>query len=242
MVRGEDPPAEVHHFVLGKTSAEIPPVLIGLPWVKAVVSHDGGYGTGKWKAHFHYHVYAQFDRKYTKVNIKNLLKKHEAFATHSGNPDWSFRPHDNYENWCQYVVKNHTAKLVKFDEMLQKAYDERKVEDQLLVLKPESIQHVVDGQAVKVVPRKSKAMRVLFVEWLEEHRDFRRCETITLDNQDEMRSIINDELCDYWEMAFAFNQAIQMVNHAYWVFATPPVRARIRSKFQSAILKSNYLV
>jgi len=242
MVRSEDPPGKYKHLRFGKISPEIYEALLKVPGVKSIVRHEGGSKGGKFKEHAHFHVWFESDVPITNQTVRNRLSKLPEFATHSGQNDWSFRNHDSLENWCTYVIKNPTYTVLLTHEILQKIIQETP-ETPVVVLKGSAVIEHVEGYVdIPQVPRKSRAMRVQFVEWLEEHLKWERCHTITPENSHEMLSIINDELCDYWEMAFAFNQAIQMVNHAHWLFANPPERARIRSKFHSVILKSNYLV
>lgn len=241
MVRYEDPPGNAKHIRFGKISEEILTALIGFPGVKSIVRHEGGSKGGSYKEHPHYHVWFESEKALTNQTIRNNLKKLPEFAHFSGQQDWSFRNHDSMETWAKYVIFNSTYSVLLTHIVLEKAIEENKHKLPVVVHKGDAIEHI-GGDIVVAPTRKSRSMRVQFIEWLEEHRKWLRCETITPENSHEMLSIINDELCDYWEMAFAFNQAIQMVNHAHWVFANPPERARIRSKFHSAILKSNYLV
>lgn len=246
MVRSEDPPGKTKHLRFGKISPEIINALIGYPGVKSIVRHEGGTKGGSFKEHAHIHVWFESDIPITNQTVRNRLSKLPEFATHSGQNDWSFRNHDSLSNWCAYVIKNPTYSVLLTHTEIEKTIKETPLEYPVVVRKGDTIEHVGTPEQTPLAgtqaPRKSRAMRVQFVEWLEEHLKWEKCETITPDNSHEMVSVITDELCDFWEMAFAFNQAIQMVNHAHWYFANPPERHRIRSKFQSAILKSNYLV
>lgn len=246
MVRTEDVPSVLKHMRFEKPDLNpVIDILKCFPGVKSIVRHEGGTKSGKYKEHPHLHVwYESPSGTITNQTVRNWLNKIPEWAAleFKGQHQWRIKLHDNWTNWATYVVSNPKHTIIVDYQDLSEIAEKVKNDPTRTPLKGSVIEHIDDGQAVQVAQRKSRSMRVQFIDWLEEHREFRRCETITPSNSDEMRSIINDELCDFWEMAFAFNQAIQMVNHAHWVFANPPERARIRSKFQAAILKSNYLV
>lgn len=242
----DDPPGKQKHLRFEipcqQKLQQLLQILLDFPGVKAIVRHEGGSKSGKFKEHPHYHVWYESEVAITNQTVRNWLKAIPAFLQLNIKKQtmWSFRNHDSMEIWAKYVISNSTYSVLLTHPVLQKTIEETP-QTPVVVHKGDAIEHI-GGDIVVVPARKSRSMRVQFIEWLEEHRKWLRCETITPENSHEMLSIINDELCDYWEMAFAFNQAIQMVNHAHWVFANPPERARIRSKFHSAILKSNYLV
>lgn len=227
MVRCEDTPAPIHHLVLGKTSPEIPPVLLELPWVKAVVSHDGGSRTGKWKDHFHYHCFLQFDRNYTKVNIKNLLKKYPAFSTHSGNPDWSFRPHDNYIHWCNYVCQNRTAKLVKYDEELNNIYVPA-----MLAPKPAVIEHIEGLQEVVKTAsvRKSRSERLKLKEHLIEIWKWEENAQFDLPDYKAATALCKARIVQWYSGWLDDRDGIRMLRFLMYTFGTDKLRDELSDK------------
>ena len=108
MVRSEDPPGVLKHLRFGKISSEAYEALIGYPGVKSIVLHTHGV-KGE---HPHWHVWWEGDKPVTNQTVRNQLKKLPAFESYSGQNDWSFRNHDSFETWADYVVKNLSHKVL----------------------------------------------------------------------------------------------------------------------------------
>lgn len=108
MVRSEDPPGQIKHLRFGKISDEAFTALSGYPGIKSIVLHTRG-AKGE---HPHWHVWYEGDKAITNQTIRNQLKKLPAFATYSGQNDWSFRNHDSWDAWAKYVCENLSHKVL----------------------------------------------------------------------------------------------------------------------------------
>lgn len=121
MVRSEDPPGKLKHLRFGKISPEALEALIGYPGIKSVVLHTHG-AKGE---HPHWHVWYESEKPVTNQTVRNHLKKLPAFESYSGQNDWSFRNHDSFETWADYVCRNLSHKVLlsylDLDERSKKA-------------------------------------------------------------------------------------------------------------------------
>lgn len=108
MTRSEDPPGAIKHLRFGKISPEAYEALSTYPGIKAIVLHTHG----KKGEHPHWHVWWEGAKPATNQTIRNQLKKLPAFAEYSGQNDWSFRNHDSFPAWADYVIGNPTHKVL----------------------------------------------------------------------------------------------------------------------------------
>lgn len=108
MTRSEDPPGAIKHLRFGKISPEAYEALSQYPGIKAIVLHTHG----KKGEHPHWHVWWEGTKPITNQTIRNQLKKLTPFKDYSGQNDWSFRNHDNFTAWADYVVKNPTHQIL----------------------------------------------------------------------------------------------------------------------------------
>jgi len=108
MTRSEDPPGMVKHLRFGKISETALAALIGYPGIKSIVLHTHG-AKGE---HPHWHVWWVGDKAVTNQTIRDRLKKLPAFKDYSGQNDWSFRNHDSFPTWAEYVTSNLSHKVL----------------------------------------------------------------------------------------------------------------------------------
>jgi len=108
MTRSEDPPGDVKHLRFGKISETALAVLIGYPGIKSIVLHTHG-AKGE---HPHWHVWWIGDKPVTNQTIRDRLKKLPEFKDYSGQNDWSFRNHDSFPKWAEYVTSNLSHKVL----------------------------------------------------------------------------------------------------------------------------------
>jgi len=236
MTGSKDVPALHHHLRI-----EIPDLSLieqavtAFEWTKAAVKHMGG----KKGEHPHLHIFLVFEKPLTKVAAKDRLRKHhDIFKSLSGNENWSFRPHDNYEAWCRYVCKNLSHVVIKGDDLLDQIHDEIP-----------KVPYVVDGplQSPSCPPArviKSRIpMREKFIQYLERDRQWKRGKQFSMLDQplswwDEFENEVIDAATEYWEAAFTVPEGIRMVKHAMWVFSDEDTRSSIQIKNRSSIKKS----
>lgn len=111
MPTAKDPPSDAHHLRLNGISDEMLVFLKGLKgW--CIVSHQGG-SKGE---HPHMHCFIKHQKPCTKVTVKDRLRKSPPFQELKGNEDWSFRQHNSFEAWWQYVWRDPTR--IKKPELL----------------------------------------------------------------------------------------------------------------------------
>lgn len=108
MTRSEDPPGAVKHLRFGKISDDALTTLKQYPGIKAIVLHTHG----KKGEHPHWHVWWEGEKPVTNQTIRNNLKKLSAFSEHSGQNDWSFRNHDSFSLWADYVISNSSHSIL----------------------------------------------------------------------------------------------------------------------------------
>lgn len=115
MVRSEDPPGSWKHLRFGcyDTRAWLVEALTAFG-VKAIVSHK----MGKRGEHPHLHVWWEGE-SVTNQTIRNRLKKDDRFIVMKNQNDWSFRNHDSYETWCDYVTKNKSHEVLLGDDAIK---------------------------------------------------------------------------------------------------------------------------
>lgn len=108
MTRSEDPPGNIKHLRFGKISDAAYKALIVFPGIKSVVLHTHG-AKGE---HPHWHVWWIGDKAVTNQTIRDRLKKLPEFKDYSGQNDWSFRNHDSFTKWAEYVTDNLSHKVL----------------------------------------------------------------------------------------------------------------------------------
>lgn len=231
MVRYEDPPGTDKHLRFGKISQEIYDLLVGFPGVKSIVLHTHG-AKGE---HPHYHVWYEAAKAVTNQTVRNQLKKYNVkFNEMKSQNDWSFRNHDSWTEWAEYVCKNRTHEVL----LQYKNIDE--VSSQSKAAIPIVIQPITPGTPAGLaapLPKKSISMRAKFVRYLEGECGWIRNETITLDNKPDKATELITNLTDYWENAFTTPQGVVAAEHAFYVFANDDIRDLVRRANVQAIKK-----
>lgn len=138
MVRYEDPPGATKHLRFGHydTRNWLVQALTDFG-AKAIVAHK----CGKRGEHPHLHVWWEGE-SVTNQTIRNRLKKDDRFNVMKTQNDWSFRNHDSYDNWCDYVTRNKSHEVLLGNDALRTlsssrdvTYDEpeRAVSDNVIV-------------------------------------------------------------------------------------------------------------
>lgn len=214
------------HLRLGKVSDDALVALKAIPGVVAIVLHV----RGKKGEHPHWHVWMETGG-ITHEAIRKRLRKFEVFKTYSGNEDWSLRDHNSYAKWSEYVMRNTSA------QVLFEVPDETHPPLPPVAALP----IVVTGggsaaaHTVQVVrPKRSKAMKVLFCEYLKDERGwFDGC--VSLSSLEEKKKEVIDELTVFWENAFTIPQGEIIINYAIWVFADMCVRDQIKRRNYSEL-------
>lgn len=207
------------HLRLGKVSDDALAALKAIPGVVAVVLHVRGT-KGE---HPHWHVWMETGG-ITHEAIRKRLRKFEVFKTYSGNEDWSLRDHNSYAKWSEYVMRNTSAKV------LYEVPDE--THPPLPPVAAAASAAATGGgvaHTVQVVrPKRSKAMKVLFCEYLKDERGwFYGC--VSHSSLEEKKKEVIDELTVFWENAFTIPQGEVIINYAIWVFADMGVRDWIKA-------------
>jgi len=124
MTRSEDIPGNVKHLRFGKISDTALDCLKSYPGIKAIVLHTHG----EKGEHPHWHVWWIGDKPVTNQTVRNNLKKLPAFETYSGQNDWSFRNHDSFPTWADYVTSNISHKvLLEYEDLTARSLLKRVV-------------------------------------------------------------------------------------------------------------------
>lgn len=212
------------HLRLGKVSDDALAALKATPGVVAIVLHV----MGKKGEHPHWHVWMETGG-ISHEAVRKRLRKLEPFKTYSGNEDWSLRDHDSYTKWSEYVMRNTSA------QVLYEVPDESHppLPPVAATLREPALAVTGGGSAVAhtvqvVRPKRSKAMKVLFCEYLKDERGwFYGC--VSSSSLEEKKKEVIDELTVFWENAFTIPQGEVIINYAIWVFADMGVRDWIKA-------------
>lgn len=164
MTRSEDPPGKVKHVRFGKISDDILTHLTTFPGVRAIVLHK----SGKTGEHPHYHIWWETDLPVTNQTFRNRLKAHhDVFKSFNGQRDWSFRNHDSWSAWANYVTSNLSHEVL-LDYQDLKAVSDSKSVIGLVVAELPSGAGTTAHEAVKYTiqkPKKSVAMKDKFLQY-----------------------------------------------------------------------------
>jgi len=108
MVSSPDIPGPDKHLRFGHYTEELATVLQTFPGVTAIVLHTHGTN-GE-----HPHLHAWWTGKsVTNQTIRNRLKAfNPIFQSMKSQNDWSFRNHESFPNWSNYVQKNKTHRVL----------------------------------------------------------------------------------------------------------------------------------
>lgn len=234
MVRSVDIPGKDKHLRFGKLSEEIQKAIIEFPGVKAVVLHV----RGKSGEHPHWHVWYESPKEITNQTVRDRMKKVEVLSHFGGQNDWSFRNHDNWTQWAQYVTKNGSHQVIvdytRDDVQLSVVSEENKK----LIIAINVDSDLKTPLALNApVKRASETMRAKFCRYLANEIGWLKNETIAPDNYDLKIKELVDLMTDFWENAFTTPQGAVCIEHAKYVFANDDVRAIIRKSNQVAIIK-----
>lgn len=234
MVRYEDPPGAVKHVRFGKTSEAILEALKAYPGVKAIVLHTHG----KKGEHPHYHIWWEGEAPITNQTLRNRLKANSpVFEKFSGQNDWSFRNHDNWETWASYVVSNLSHKVLQSYKDLNDKSAASKVLD--LVITPGATPATLKAPAP--VRTMKLPMREKFIHYLKNDRKWVPDEQFTVHSEmtlDEFTDQVIDAATEFWQMAFTIPEGARMVRHALWVFSSDEIRKVWLSQNRASIKKS----
>lgn len=234
MVRSEDPPGTMKHLRFGKISPEICEALMKAPGVKSIVRHEGGAKGGAFKEHPHFHVWFESDTPITNQTVRNRLSKLPEFATHKGQNDWSFRNHDSYLKWCEYVCRNTTATLIKFEDELSKIYENEKLIDKSLP-KDSTIQHIEGLQeVVKHVPKKSRAQREQLREHLIETWKWKVNGQFGIKNYTSAKLMCKSRIIDWYSGWLDDRDGIRMMRFLLYTFADDELRDELVFKISDS--------
>lgn len=230
MVRYEDPPGKIKHIRFGKISPEIYTALVGYPGVKSIVLHEGGSKGGSYKEHPHYHVWYESEKEITNQTIRNNMKKLPIFASFSGQNDWSFRNHDNWETWASYVCKNKTHKVLLAYRDIDEIAEKVKQEEAMLLLKPEPIEHIKDGQAVVSLPKKSRAQRDLLKTHLIEVFGWKENAEFGIGDYNSARIKCKTRIISWFDGWCDDRDGIRMLRFLLYTFADDELREELSVK------------
>lgn len=235
MTRYKDPPGDVKHLRFGTISPEIYEAIIGFPGVKSVVLHTHG-AKGE---HPHYHVWWERDKPCTNQNIRDRLKAmYPTIFTkenfHSQNC-WSFKNHDSWETWANYVCSNMSHKvLLPYKEIEE--ISKLKAVPIVAINIPHTPSLSTAGPIIRM-PKPSISMKAKFARHLEHEHEWKKYEEITLDNYTDKLHEAIEHLTDFWENAFTTPQGVVTVEHIVYIFGDEPVRKMLKARNQTSIIK-----
>lgn len=147
----EDIPGTDKHIRFGKISSEIYEALVGIPGVKSVVLHK--FGKKGEKHHWHIWWEAPDGKPITNQTWRNHAKKLPALKDFSGNTDWSFRNHNSWEAWTEYVCRNLSHEILLGYKNLTEVSEKSKI---LPIVIPTPVTPIIPGPVVKVVKSQSR--------------------------------------------------------------------------------------
>lgn len=227
VAKPKDPPAIAHHLRL--EVADLKPfeeALSAFPHTKAIVRHR----TGKKGEHPHLHVFFQLERELTKVGLKDRLRAfNDVFKSLKGQGEWTFRPHDSFEIWCKYVVKNPTHTVIKSDPILDAT------PRPLIVADP-----TVTPLQPKVIVRKAKArIDERMVAYCENELKWVRNAHFTLIHYEEniCQSQCGKVMTQFTRGRFNDGQAIGWLRNLLYEFADDDLKDVLDRKYPSTAIK-----
>lgn len=242
MVRSQDPPGADKHLRFEKKEGleQIQEALIKFPGVKAIVLHTHG------KSGEHPHLHCWFEnanaRPCTNQNVRDRMKKIEMLSHFSGQNEWSFRNHDSWKTWCEYVTKNPTHKVLldhTRDDVTLSEVSAGAVSGLILpasIIDPD-LNTPAGLNAPARVKRASETMRAKFCKYLENDCHYHRNETITMDNFPGRIDDLIERMTDFWENAFTTPQGAVCVEHAKYIFGNDEYRDYIKKRNAETIKK-----
>lgn len=232
MVRYEDPPGSDKHLRFGHfdTRGWLSDFLRAYKsdnpvyGVGAIVSHR----RGKKGEHPHIHVWYHSDKPLTNQTVRDRLKKADArFGEQmKGQNDWSFRNHDNYEQWCDYVTRNVTHEVIFGDEYLVNLSKTKK--DSYTT---DTTNDIVDvsGVVYNIPSGLKRNKREQFVKYLIEEHGWMPEETNPTAHQ------VATLATRCWKGAFTDPEAIRMTRYAYYVFSDEDKQRAMESSLADRI-------
>lgn len=238
MVRSEDPPGKVKHIRFGKISDDIRASLEAFPGIKAIVLHKNG----KRGEHPHYHIWWEGEIPVTNQTIRNRLKSHnDLFKSFSGQNDWSFRNHDSWSAWCEYVASNLSHMVLLGPSDLKEVSASKSVVS--LVTELPGGASTTTAATVKYTvqkPRSHEALKDKFVKYLITERHYEDGQ-ITLDNYFFSRKQLCREVIRKFHNGIATQQAAICVEYAMYEFANEEVREKIEDGLEGFLLERKIL-
>lgn len=216
----KDEASKTHHVRITVPDLELATQKLKLsPGLKAIVRHSTGRGD---QTRPHLHVFFELEEAITKVGLKKRLQKvDEFFAGLKGQATWTFRPHDSYEAWCQYVCRNVSHVVIEGDDSLRTISSQ----NQLPVL---TIGEATQSLAPRVVITKKRSMRDKFIDYLRTERNW-----VIGRNPGVLET--SREAIDFWQFGFTNPEMIRMVRHAIYVFSDADARDAMATDFAEKI-------
>lgn len=213
----EDPPSpEPRHIRFGTNSPELVQSLEKNPRCRIGVEHAKGR---KGSETPHIHLWYEPDATVTHMTIKNHLRASaEIFKSFKGQQDWSFRPHDSFETWLKYVMRNPTARVLfnKTDKDPLEFKPPIEIVDELMgTTKPDPLSGAKEvTYKLYQIPQKKLTMKDKFINHL-----------VALEWKIEEQNPTPREVCEqlwhYWKGGFTLPEGERLVRHALYVFSDP---------------------
>lgn len=225
-----DQRSNVKHIVTHKVSNEILEIWKTFPGIRAVVLHL----RGKRSESPHYHIWWEGDTL-TNQAVKDRLKKHnEIFNSYKSQNDWSFRAHDSFPAWSNYVVNGAKGSMVLHE-----------TPDDTHPPLPEIPVVAVGGAGASAsaapatvrLPSNRAPQRVRFVAYLRSELNWKEGDVKAWNMYEKLDEIVS-ELTEWSENAFTTPNGAVVVQHALWTFADESARNILKVKNQEAIRKS----
>lgn len=237
MVRYEDPPGNVKHIRFGRLPEKLSESLMKIPGVKSIVRHAGGSNGGSYKEHPHYHVWWEgvSGEAITNQTWRDRAKKLDpVFKQFKGQQDWSFRNHDNWSAWANYVCTNFTHKVILPHKDIEEVSNQK-----ALVLAVPAPAAPPLSQAPRVITKRLP-MRERFISYLLQERGWKLNGQFSesAHNADDIKDEVIAACTEYWEAAFTSPEGIRMVRHAIWKFGDEGVKDWLKAEIASSIKNS----
>lgn len=221
-----DKASKVKHLRFGKIFPELSDILAGFPGVKSIVLHTHG-AKGE---HPHYHVWYEGTKAVTGETIRNHLRKHhEVFKSYSGQNDWSFRPHDNFETWAAYVQRNKTHKVLWLAEGTEMPPPKDTIE--LIFPTPPTITPVIAAPKPKKLTAEERLINYCIREEGFKYNQWTTTHYEIVELRKQMQDRVSEALVTYANGRLSNQQMIYMGRNIIWTFADPDLRVGLTNQW-----------
>lgn len=234
MVRYEDSPGVEKHLRFGNYSQELYDVLVGFPGIKAIVLHTHG-AKGE---HPHIHVWYEADKPITNQTVRNRLKAYnDLFKSCKSQNDWSFRNHDDWDAWKNYVCSNPSHKVL-LDYQDLKACSEAK--SMIVAVTPRTPADLnAPGPRTVVAPKKRLTQSEKLIAYCVNDLKWKRDNEFNLQSYETgfAQRKVAKTMTQFLRGRFNDPQAVYILRNMLYEFADDDLKEVLEFKFPESAIK-----